>query len=102
MKDESPKQLHVNEGYDSAHEFFEVQGAGYVALRNTGISMTGSAHGISFDVSWSRFGYSGGVMDVSEIRRLVSALSDWPEKNGDEAEQRKRPDEGSRPRPERR
>ena len=97
MKGESSKQLHVNEGYDSAHEFFEVQGAGHVALRNTGISMTGSSHGISFDVSWTRFGYSGGVMDVSEIRRLVSVLSDWLEKNGDEAEKRKHLDEGNRP-----
>lgn len=59
---------------------FPVSGAGFVAI-GPGRSRCGGAWGISFDVSWSKWGYSGGVMDVADVIRLRNFLNRWLDSN---------------------
>lgn len=50
-----------------------VVGAGHIAVgQNTG-SRCGAAVGVEIEVSWTKYGYSGGVMD----RKDVAALRDY-------------------------
>lgn len=58
-------------------ELFEVVGAGYLAIHPHTTARCGSAVGLSLDCSWGKWGYAGGVLDVSEVRRLRDSLDAW-------------------------
>ena len=60
----------------STRNLFDVAGAGKVLI-DTNLTITGGACGIAFDVSWSRYGMSGGVMDHAEVIRLRNVLDAW-------------------------
>ena len=53
---------------------FEVAGAG--TLRLSGPSYCGGATGVGISVSWGRHDWAGGVMDVKEVKRLISRLQE--------------------------
>jgi hypothetical protein len=59
---------------DIEYRVFEVQGAGQIRITTDSKVRCGTAKGISFDCSWSRFGMSGGVMDISEVKKLSDTL----------------------------
>ena len=53
---------------------FEVQGAGHIAISPSSTYSSGTARGCAFDCSWTRYGYSGGVMDIEEMIRLRALM----------------------------
>lgn len=53
---------------------FEVQGAGEIAFSNNIKHATGTASGCLVEPSWSAYGFSGGVMDRKEMKRLRDHL----------------------------
>ena len=55
---------------------FEVVGAGRVQLSGHAGWRCGQAVGVSFEVSWTKYGMSGGVMDRSEMRKLRDYLNE--------------------------
>lgn len=55
---------------------FEVQGAGAIAIGNNLNWICAQAKGAQFEVSWSRSGFSGGVMDKKEMLRLRNHLNE--------------------------
>jgi len=59
-------------GIDS--EFFEVQGAGKIQLGKSTVCETGTAKGFHIGVEWGAHGYTGGVLDVEEARRLADFI----------------------------
>ena len=68
--DERPKRLESREN----HACFEVVGAGQLAFGNSAKNRCGGAVGVSADCGWSRWEFSGGVMDRSEMIRLRDHL----------------------------
>lgn len=54
----------------------EVPGAGWIAFGNNAGCRCGRATGCTVDPSWSQFGYSGGVMDRSDMRKLRDHLTE--------------------------
>lgn len=62
---------------------FEVVGAGWIEVRRY-VGACGSAVGASFGCSWGSHGYAGGVMDASEVRRLIAHLESVLERMQDE------------------
>ena len=55
---------------------FEVVGAGRVQLSGPAWWRCGQAVGVSFEVSWTRYGMTGGVMDRSEMQKLRDYLNE--------------------------
>ena len=55
---------------------FEVVGAGRVQLSGNAGWRCGQAEGVAFEVSWTRYGMSGGVMDMAEMRKLRDYLNE--------------------------
>lgn len=55
---------------------FEVVGAGRVQLSDHAGRRCGQAVGVSFEVSWTKYGMCGGVMDRSEMRKLRDYLNE--------------------------
>jgi hypothetical protein len=54
---------------------FEVRGAGWIAFGANALSRTGKAIGCTVDPSWTKYGYSGGVMDRAEMIKLRDHLT---------------------------
>ena len=61
---------------DSYSEVFEVVGAGFVAFGESTGCRCGTATGCGVAASWGKWGYYGGVMDVSEMERLRDFLNE--------------------------
>ena len=55
---------------------FEVVGAGRIKLGNNAQWQCGDAIGVPFEVSWTKYGMSGGVMDRTEMRKLRDYLNE--------------------------
>ncbi len=66
----SPAGHHIN-----------VRGAG-VLVFGGGVTACGDAVGMSVDCGWSKWGYSGGAIDVSDVDARVEYLRGWRTKNG--------------------
>ena len=60
----------------STEHVFAVSGAGWIAIGATAKNRCGTAFGVSVECSWSKYGYSGGVMDRSDMARLRDLLSE--------------------------
>lgn len=58
---------------------FKVPGAGELIIEaEPGIVChTGGAAGIGIGCTWGRYGEVGGIMDKSEVERLVEYLQNW-------------------------
>lgn len=56
---------------------FPVIGAGYLAIRFNYISHCGTAQGASVDASWSKYGYSGGVMEIEDMIELKKQIETY-------------------------
>lgn len=61
---------------DKGEKYYEVLGAGNLRF-NLGALSRCSKVGISVGAEWGCYGYIGGVMSISEVRRLVKDLSKW-------------------------
>lgn len=57
------------------HVLFKVVGAGFLAISENIGHLCGDADGCSIQPSWSKYGYSGGVMDRKEMERLRDHLT---------------------------
>lgn len=62
---------------DEGSEVFKVNGAGYLTFHPNVVARCGTAVGMSVDCGWSKYGYSGWVMGVEEVRRLRNLLDVW-------------------------
>lgn len=51
--------------------FFNVPSAGKIALGTSPHTLSGSAAGFSFAVSWGKYGYVGGTIGRNEAKRLA-------------------------------
>lgn len=58
----------------------EVVGAGLIAFQD-GVWRTGGVRGVGFDCSWTRFGWSGGVIAAEHAIQLRDWLSSWIDVN---------------------
>jgi hypothetical protein len=67
-KDNSLFEANNEEG-----EFFNVAGAGKIFI-GEGLCYTGGAAGFDIGISWGRYGYTGGVLGLSEAKRLAEYL----------------------------
>lgn len=62
----------------SGQAAFNVAGAGTFLLGQWPC-LTGGACGLSFDVSWGKYGYSGGVIDRKELTALRDYINAYLE-----------------------
>ena len=53
---------------------FNVEGAGFIGIREGANCVTGEVAGLNFSVSWGKYPYCGGVLGISEARKLAAFL----------------------------
>lgn len=59
---------------ETANNYFDVAGAGKIEIGKNCNSNTGKAFGFTFGVSWGRFGYSGGVLDREDAKKMADFI----------------------------
>ena len=57
-------------------EFFEVQGAGQIQIGKSPNCECGTATGFALGVEWGSHGYTGGVIDAEEAKKLADFIYD--------------------------
>ncbi len=58
----------------SNNSYFNVIGAGTIAISKECKYVCGKEDGFSFGVEWGRYGFAGGVLSKDEARRLAEHI----------------------------
>ena len=61
-----------------------VAGAGELIFKAPfkGYIKTGTAKGMSVNVTWGKYGEAGGVMDIDDLQKLAEGINEWLENLG--------------------
>lgn len=55
-------------------EQYKVSGAGEIVISTYPVHMTGGSYGFGFGVSWGEYGAVGGVLGITEARKLANHI----------------------------
>lgn len=66
--------METDETASSDDVFFEVSGAGKIAISKGCHAHTGRSFGFDFGVSWGQYGYCGGVLDREVAKQLAEFI----------------------------